>query len=261
MSIAEESRRGSGRFPPPRSQMGRGWSAGYLVGAARLPAVGHGTRLREAYIRHTTTVLTLTVTGLVADTTSQISARSATDLSPGGARGCANGRCLVALGRPRRPALVGGSTAGRLCRRRLRGDEPPTIAGLAVARRPSPARQGHGDPTCCQSLSVTAVRVVAKPLRWAQQPLPFGDEIRSRLNEDGVNYDPSDPCPLRYPCWSRMRLSALVQHRRLSTRVRQAKSVMVPGAGHVAYLEQPALYSGSYRPALPLPTTDVNDHP
>ena len=42
-------------------------------------------------------------------------ARPATDLGPGDARGCAYGRCLVALGGPRRAALVDGSTPGRLC--------------------------------------------------------------------------------------------------------------------------------------------------
>jgi hypothetical protein len=60
-------------------------------------------------------------------------ARPATDLGPGGAHGCAYGRCLVSLGGPRRAALVGGSTAGRLCYGRLPGGPPPTIAGLAVA--------------------------------------------------------------------------------------------------------------------------------
>ena len=49
-------------------------------------------------------------------------------------------RCPVALGRPRRPALVGSRTAGRLCFRRLSGGRPPTIADLAVTpRRRTPA--------------------------------------------------------------------------------------------------------------------------
>jgi hypothetical protein len=63
-----------------------------------------------------------------------IGAHPPTDLDPGDARGCAYGRCLVALGRPRRAALVGGTTAGRLRYGRLPGGSPPTIAGLAVAR-------------------------------------------------------------------------------------------------------------------------------
>jgi proline iminopeptidase len=46
----------------------------------------------------------------------------------------------------------------------------------------------------------------------------------------------------------------------------QAKFVMVPGAGHVAYLEQPALYIGLVHAflagqQLPLPTTDVTTIP
>jgi pimeloyl-ACP methyl ester carboxylesterase len=46
----------------------------------------------------------------------------------------------------------------------------------------------------------------------------------------------------------------------------QAKFVMVPGAGHVAYLEQPALYIGLVHTfltgrQLPLPTTDVTTIP
>jgi hypothetical protein len=68
-----------------------------------------------------------------------ISARPATDLGPGDARGCANGRWLVALGCPRRAALIGGSTAGRLCCGRLPGDRPPTLAHLAIAPMASPA--------------------------------------------------------------------------------------------------------------------------
>ena len=117
----------------------------------------------------TATVLILTVTGLVADTTPQISARPATDLGPGDARGCAYGRCLVALGGPRRAALVGGSTAGRLCHGRLPGGAPPTIAGLAVAPVSITAAscktdQGYGDPSCRWSASVTTVR------SWSPSP-------------------------------------------------------------------------------------------
>ena len=88
----------------------------------------------------TTTVLTVTVTGLVADTIPQIGARPATDLGPGDARGCAYGRCLVALGGPRCAALVGGTTAGRLCHgaptwrlaahNRRPGGSPMSITGI-----------------------------------------------------------------------------------------------------------------------------------
>ena len=50
-------------------------------------------------------------------------------------------RCPVALGRPRRPALVGSRTAGRLCFRRLSGGRPPTIADLAVTPTTAHARR------------------------------------------------------------------------------------------------------------------------
>jgi Protein of unknown function (DUF1275) len=81
----------------------------------------------------TTTVLTLTRDRPGRRHHTPIGARPATDLGPGDARRCASGRCPVALGRPGRAALVGGSSAGRLCCGRLRGDQPPTSAGLAVA--------------------------------------------------------------------------------------------------------------------------------
>src|SRR4030095_17264376 len=56
-------------------------------------------------------------------------ARPATDLGPGGAHGCAYGRCLVSLGGPRRAALVGGSTAGRLCDGRQLQSRRPLLCG------------------------------------------------------------------------------------------------------------------------------------
>ena len=105
-----------------------------LIGLLALAMGGQNAVVRRLAVPDlTTTVLTLTVTGLVADTTAPISARPAADLGSGDAGGCAHRRCPVGLGRPRRPALVGSRTAGRLCCRRLSGGWPPTIADLAVA--------------------------------------------------------------------------------------------------------------------------------
>jgi len=104
-----------------------------LIGLLALAMGGQNAVVRRLAVPDlTTTVLTLTVTGLVADTTAPISARPAADLGSGDARGCANRRRPVALGRPRRPALVGSRTAGRLCCRRLCGGRPPTIPDLAI---------------------------------------------------------------------------------------------------------------------------------
>ena len=109
-----------------------------LIGLLALAMGGQNAVVRRLAVPDlTTTVLTLTVTGLVADTTTPLGARPATDLGPGDARRCAHRGCPVALGRPRRAAVAGDRTAGRMCCGRLRSDPPPTIASLAVARRPS----------------------------------------------------------------------------------------------------------------------------
>jgi hypothetical protein len=117
-----------------------------LIGLLALAMGGQNAVVRRLAVPDlTTTVLTLTVTGLVANTTSQSvrGRRLISVLAMLG--GCANGRCFVALGRPRRAALVGGSTAGRLRCRRLRGDPPPPIPHLAVARgAPPAANEGVG---------------------------------------------------------------------------------------------------------------------
>jgi len=75
-----------------------------LIGLLALAMGGQNAVVRRLAVPDlTTTVLTLTVTGLVADTTDPSVRGSATDLGPGDARGCANRRCLVALGRPSPP--------------------------------------------------------------------------------------------------------------------------------------------------------------
>ena len=104
-------------------------------------------------------MLTLTVTGLVADITprSVRGRRLITVLAL--LVGALTGGVFVALGGPRRTALVGGSTAGRLCYGRLPGGPPPTIAGLAVAPVSiCKADQGYADPPCRWSASATTVR-------------------------------------------------------------------------------------------------------
>ena len=110
----------------------------------------------------TTTVLTLTVTGLVADSTPR-SVRTRRLISILAMLvGALTGGVMFALGHSRRAALVGGSTAARLCYWRLAGGPPPTIAGLAVApvsiTAASCNRSGYGDPPCRWSASVTTVR-------------------------------------------------------------------------------------------------------
>ena len=116
-----------------------------LIGLLALAMGGQNAVVRRLAVPDlTTTVLTLTVSGLVADTTSQ-SVRGRRLISVLAMLGGAlTGWCLVALGRPRRAALAGGSTAGRLRCRRLRGDPPLTIADLAVTTGARPAaREGR----------------------------------------------------------------------------------------------------------------------
>jgi uncharacterized membrane protein YoaK (UPF0700 family) len=123
----------------------------------------------------TTTVLTLTVTGLVADTTPPlVRARRLISVLAMLAGALAGGVLLrwVALAAPLR---FGGSSAGRLCCGRLRGDQPPTSAGLAVA--PTDIRRRVGKPR-------RSTRSVPSPPRYSdkQRPaascFPAGLEIR-----------------------------------------------------------------------------------
>ena len=106
-----------------------------LIGLLAVAMGGQNAVVRRLAVPDlTTTVLTLTVTGLVADTTaSPVRVRRLTSVLAM-LVGCANGRCPAALGRARRATLVGGRAAGRLYCGRLRGGQPPTIAGLAVAQ-------------------------------------------------------------------------------------------------------------------------------
>ena len=65
------------------------------------------------------------------------------------------------------------------------------------------------------------------------------------------------------PAWDYLPWSSIAAYQQAFP---QAKFVMVPGAGHVAYLEQPALYIGLVHAflagqQLPLPTADVTTIP
>ena len=116
-----------------------------LIGLLALAMGGQNAVVRRLAVPDlTTTVLTLTVTGLVADTTTP-SVRGRRLISVlAMLAGALAGRCPVALGRPRRATLAGDSIAGRLCCGRLPGGRPPTIGVVAVApRRPSARRSNR----------------------------------------------------------------------------------------------------------------------
>jgi uncharacterized membrane protein YoaK (UPF0700 family) len=86
-----------------------------LIGLLALAMGGQNAVVRRLAVPDlTTTVLTLTFTGLVADTTPS-SVRLRRLISVLAMLAGASGRCLVALGRPRSAALGGDSAAGRLC--------------------------------------------------------------------------------------------------------------------------------------------------
>ena len=153
-----------------------------LIGLLALAMGGQNAVVRRLAVPDlTTTVLTLTVSGLVADTTSQ-SVRGRRLISVLAMLGGAlTGWCLVALGRPRRAALAGGSTAGRLRCRRLRGDPPLTIAELAVATGARPAASCNRSGLWRSSLSLECERhygkvPVAEPL--IDYLLPFVSQAR-----------------------------------------------------------------------------------
>jgi hypothetical protein len=76
-----------------------------------------------------------------------------------------------------------------------------------------------------------------------------------------VNYEPS-ALPAAFPLLESPATICPVSIAAYRRPFPQAKSVIVPGAGHVAYLEQPALYIGLVHAFLTgqqwrLPTTEV----
>jgi proline iminopeptidase len=121
------------------------------------------------------------------------------------------------------------------------------------------------------------------PIYRTSTPALFCDErLADRVGTNGLGYyahyvpqlhpDPGDepldpqrlamikaPVLVIKPACDYMPWSSIAAYQRAFP---QAKFVMVPGAGHVAYLEQPALYIGLVHTfltgrQLPLPTTDV----
>ena len=105
-----------------------------LIGLLALAMGGQNAVARRLAVPDlTTTVLTLTVTGLVADSTSASVRVRRLIVGPVDARRRAGGRPAAALGLSGRAALAGGSAAGRLRGGRPRGDRPRWRRGLAVA--------------------------------------------------------------------------------------------------------------------------------
>ena len=120
-----------------------------LVGLLALAMGGQNAVVRRLAVPDlTTTVLTLTVTGLVADTTSR-SVRARRLISVLAMLAGADGRCPVALGCPRSAALVGHGAAGRLFCGRVRGGRAPPSADLAVALLHRPVTPGRGGAAGC----------------------------------------------------------------------------------------------------------------
>jgi proline iminopeptidase len=125
------------------------------------------------------------------------------------------------------------------------------------------------------------------PISRTSTPALFSDErIVERVGTSGLGYyahyvpqlhpDPADepldpqtlamikaPVLVIKPACDYLPWSSIAAYQRAFP---QAKFVMVPGAGHVAYLEQPALYIGLVHAfltgqQLPLPTTDMTTIP